>query len=627
MLSERFATTLSNILIPRDRWTPHPKFEDRAGWQPPYPSLVEAHIARGREAAEFDWPVAPATFFLDYQRTGNRSRWQTQVRDKRRQTLADLVVAECLEGQGQFIDPIIDGIWATCEETFWGVPAHLNRQKAGIGLPDVEEPVLDLFAAEAAALLAWTHYLLRERLDTHSRLICDRIRLEIDRRILAPCLEQNHGWMGFNNPGRRVNNWNPWIVSNWLTCALVIEDDTDRRVRHVSRAMEAVDNFIDPYPADGGCDEGPGYWNHAGGALYDCLEIFRSATGGQIDVYDEPLIQEIGRFPYRTQIGGHYFVNFADAAGRISLPPAITYGYGKRIDDEDLMALGAWSAREADLLNEGLSDSLGRQLRTLPLLQEMSESSAATALPLSSWLSEIQVFCARDTKGSTNGYFIAGKGGNNEESHNHNDIGHVIVYIDGRPLIVDIGVEDYTSKTFGPDRYDIWTMNSSHHSLPTINGIQQAPGANHKASSVTFEDAGERVQFKADISDAYPEAAAVDRWTREVVFRRREGIVIHDDFTLTRSESLEVNFMTPSTVQVREGEVHFEAADLGSGEVSASGVLTFDADAFEVHLDDYPLAEISFRRGNPWGQSLTRIRFSAKSVPATGTYVWRITQS
>lgn len=471
MLSQQFnKNNLKDILLPPGRWQPHPTAGDRNAWLISHPSIRQAHIARGETAAEFDWPVAPATFFLDYQRTGNRMRWQTQVRDARRVALADLAVAECLEGEGRFIDNIIDGIWTTCEESFWGVPAHLGRQGAGAGLPDITEPIVDLFAAEAASLLAWTLYLFEKQLDDISTLICDRIRLEIDRRILTPCLEREFSWMGFNNAGRRVNNWNPWIISNWLTCALLIEPDENRRAALVARALQALDNFIDPYPSDGGCDEGPGYWNHAGGALYDCLEILHSVTVGRIDLYDEPLIQEIGRFPYRTQIADRYFVNFADAAARIDMPASLAFGFGKRIGDKDLTALGAWAAQQQNLKTMGLDDSLGRQLRAFETLDELLESEGNQPLPASVWLPEIEVFVARDVEGSSEGFFVSGKGGHNEESHNHNDIGHFIVYIDGRPLIVDIGVEDYTSKTFGKDRYDIWTMNSGHHSLPTING-------------------------------------------------------------------------------------------------------------------------------------------------------------
>ena len=64
--------------------------------------------------------------------------------------------------------------------------------------------------------------------------------------------------------GKVVNNWNPWIASNWLAAVLLLEDDVDRRNRAVYKILRCLDNFLNPYPDDGGCDEGPGYWTRAG---------------------------------------------------------------------------------------------------------------------------------------------------------------------------------------------------------------------------------------------------------------------------------------------------------------------------------------------------------------------------
>ncbi len=74
--------------------------------------------------------------------------------------LTAFLLAECLENRGRYLERIADGIWLICEESTWCVPAHVNFQRSGVGLPDVREPVLDLFAAETAAALAWTVYLL-----------------------------------------------------------------------------------------------------------------------------------------------------------------------------------------------------------------------------------------------------------------------------------------------------------------------------------------------------------------------------------------------------------------------------------------------------------------------------------
>ncbi len=89
-------------------------------------------------------------------------------------------------------------------------------------------------------------------------------------------------------------------------------------------------------------------------------------------------------------------------------------------------------------------------------------------------------------RGSARGLTVAAKGGHNDESHNHNDVGEFVVYCDGKPLLIDAGVETYSRKTFSPQRYEIWTMQSAYHNLPTIDGVQQAPGAAFAARDVTY---------------------------------------------------------------------------------------------------------------------------------------------
>ena len=48
----------------------------------------------------------------------------------------------------------------------------------------------------------------------------------------------------------------------------------------IERACEMLDRYLDIIPEDGGCDEGPGYWNMAGGSLMDFLEFLEKLTGG-----------------------------------------------------------------------------------------------------------------------------------------------------------------------------------------------------------------------------------------------------------------------------------------------------------------------------------------------------------
>ena len=43
-------------------------------------------------------------------------------------------------------------------------------------------------------------------------------------------------------------------------------------------------------------------------------------------------------------------------------------------------------------------------------------------------------------------------------SHGHNDSGSFIVFQDGEPLFIDIGVGTYEKKTFSKERYTIFSM-------------------------------------------------------------------------------------------------------------------------------------------------------------------------
>jgi hypothetical protein len=341
-------------------------------------------------------------------------------------------------------------------------------------------------------------------------------------------------------------------VSNWLSALLLVEPDPDRRARCFYKALRTVDNVIDPYPADGGCDEGPSYWGRAGASLFDCLELIRSVTDGKVDVYDDPKIRNIGQYVYRAQIAGDYFLNFADASATVSHSPSLIHRYGKRIQDPDMMSLGAWFAARSNKPVGHSRDTIARLLPALFTHADLRETEPREPLPRDVWLNEIEVMTARDVDGSSDGLYLAAKGGHNEESHNHNDIGNFVIYTDGDPLIVDAGVETYTRKTFGPRRYEIWTMVSPYHTLlPTIDGTEQLPGPEFKATDVSYTSDEHSATLKLDIASAYDEAAGIQKWQRELTLTRGSHIEVTDSFLFsTQPEEITTSFLTPCNVDI-----------------------------------------------------------------------------
>jgi hypothetical protein len=626
VLTQRFPeSSVVDLLLPRSEWHPYPTIDGRAAWQALPDSVRQAHIAQGEVALAADWSLLLADSYLEYARVGNRSRFEELYFD-RRGMLASLVLAECFENEGRFLDQIANGIWLICEESSWCIPAHVGVQRAGSGLPDTTEPIVDLFAAETSALLAWTDYLLGERLGAVSPVVRPRLQHEIRERILTPCLERDDfWWMGFSP--RRVNNWNPWINSNWLASNLAIECDPGRRIAAVAKSMRSLDRFVGPYPRDGGCDEGPGYWGRAGASLLDCLELLHGASDGKIDLYDIPLIQEIGRYIYRVQIDDSYFVNFADASAIVKPSPAVVFRYGQRVGDPDLEALGAWLAADQDLLHSGSNTrgSLGRLLLTFSLLDELAAAKPSMPLPRDIWLWDIEVMAGRDRARSSDGLCIAAKGGHNAESHNHNDVGNFVVYVDGKPLIIDAGVETYSRKTFSPQRYEIWTMQSAYHTLlPTIDGIMQAPGREFAARAVAYSADDDGAQFSLDIAGAYPQEAGLQAWVRTIRLQRGDQVEIADRYALaTPAEEIVLGLLTPATPHLREpGHISFTTSSLPDDRRSGTGHLVYDAGIFGVRIEELPITDE--RLGQVWGDRLSRIVFTAQRPAPEGGWTFQI---
>jgi hypothetical protein len=119
---------------------------------------------------------------------------------------------------------------------------------------------------------------------------------------------------------------------------------------------------------------------------------------------------------------------------------------------------------------------------------------------------------AREKAGSTDGMYVAVVAANNGRSHSHNDTGNFVVYLDGQPVAIDVGVEQYTAKTFGRDRYSIWTMQSAYHNLPTVGAVMQQNGVEYEATDRKYETNDQHATVSFDIAKAYPKEAGIKRW-------------------------------------------------------------------------------------------------------------------
>ncbi len=600
---------LKEMLIMDQKWVTYPDYKDRAGWDKLLAENSQQIIESGEKYLNYEWKLVKATDYLDFKRSGNRVIMEKPYFDNQA-ALANLLLAELAEGKGRFVDQIINGVYLDCEMTSWVLSAHfyLSEKIEKSSLPDNKENLIDLFAGETGARLSWIYYFLHTEFDKVNPLISERVRFEIQKRILDPYLNANFWWTAlppFIVGYTFVNNWNPWCNSSVIQCFMLMENDKEKLAKAVYRTMYSVDQYINT-DKDGACDEGPGYWNVAGGKMFDYLQLLSNLTGGKISIFNQPEIKNIGEYIYRANAGNGWVVNFSDATAKSGGNAHLIFNFGRAVGSSDMMHF----AKYVEKLNPGSgiveSSDIFRCLVNASNNLEFKNTTPLFTLPTYSWYPKTEYCFMGDNQGN----FVAAKGGNNAENHNHNDVGSFIYFSNSIPVIVDAGVGTYTAKTFSADRYSIWSMQSNYHNLPIINGIAQLPGPEFKAKNSKFNE--EKMLFSTDIASAYPKDAEVKSWVRS--YNLIEGILkIEDTFSLNKTlNPNHLNFMV-------WGEVSITTPGVVGLKVEQEKVeLLYDKNTFTAQLDTIQLDDEKFTK--IWGKQIYRLSLIAKELKMSGKY-------
>lgn len=484
------------------------------------------YIALGEQYLGKEWAQIPQETFAEFRTNGNRTHYEAESFGIRTQ-FACLVMAEIMEQKGRFLPSICQGLHYFLEkEPWWGIPAHYPKAQ-----PERDIQVVDLFNAESSSMLAWTIYMLGSQIDGLEPGLTENIRSEISRRFLHPTLHEKQGWK------HNANNWNTWITSNWLECVLICERDFAEREAALRGVGDDLKLFSDGYPADGGCEEGVGYWDRAGASLFESLYFLEAwnSHGAQSHqgVVGSPSsssqqLRNMGRFITMMHIHDLRFVNFSDASAE-SLPNInILFPFGAYLKDTPMMEFAAYIADRYDyfrhpsrlFLASGNYPTLGRELMLLSMLPQLKATKAAQPRTNDAFLENSQIMVA-----SNDAWLLAAKGGNNNESHNHNDIGTFILYHNNEPVVIDLGRDTYTSQTFGNRRYEMMNNRSLYHNVPFIQGCEQSAGKEYKATDVSHESTSRSSVLTMSIEKAYPAEANVQKWVQTLTLDRESNSV------------------------------------------------------------------------------------------------------
>jgi hypothetical protein len=437
-------------------------------------------------------------------------------------------------------------------------------------------------------------------------VISQRLRHEIYQKIILPYRQNDHyWWMAFHpRPDGMVNNWNPWTNFNCLQAIALLENDKQQLSRDVYRSMLSVDKFINYVNEDGACEEGPSYWEHAAGKLYDYLQLLHLVSAGNVSLFGHPMVRNMGEYISRSYAGNHWVVNFADASAKFSAKPGLIYRYGKAVGSREMMGFAAFLAQNEDNTLTNGADMF-RALESIVYDAELKGADPAYNTPDVIIYPETQFYYFKNK----NNFFFAAKGGFNAESHNHNDAGTFSLWIDKTPILIDAGVGTYTRQTFGPERYSIWTMRSNYHNLPSVNGAEQQFGKHFKASDIRVDQ--KRKTLSMNIAGAYADDAKVQQWIRSYQLKDRE-LIVKDKFTLKESvKPNEIHFMLRGNISIGNGVVNIEV----DGKKAS---LSFDKNMFEPVLEPIPLPDVRLSR--VWGDEIYRLTLKAKKKALKGEY-------
>lgn len=529
---------------------------DRQAWsQLASSQAFKSAIRTAERLAAEPIPELKDDAFLDFSRTGNRTRGQAVI-GARRQRIPALALAECLEARGRFLNSLEAAMRAICAEKTWVMPAHdrLLRNFEG-KLVDI-----DLWSSAVSWELATAAYWLGDRLSPDVRRL---IAAELERRCFAPYRaavvtgKQRIGWL------RTTNNWNAVCLAGVTGAALAAIESRRDRALFAAAAEKYVQNFLSGFTPDGYCSEGLGYWNYGFGHYVLLAETLRQATGQRVDWMDNPHVRQVALFARRIEILPGLSPAFADcgvgARGDRRTMAFLSRCYGWGLADLERAAIGPASGPGA-LFEVGLmAFPVPEKVSGTFFLKGAKRASQKRFLtpfpgpgpqgpadrPLRDWFSDAGILICRPGPGGLLGAAL--KGGHNAEHHNHNDVGSFVVALGKATPLVDPGAEVYTARTFNEHRYESNALNSFGHPVPRVAGRLQRTGrdAQAKVLEAKFSEAVDRLVL--DIRSPY-DVPGLAKLQRTFVFDRTGpgSLTVTDEVDLSQAQTFGTALITYS---------------------------------------------------------------------------------
>jgi hypothetical protein len=567
----------------------------------PVMKLLAEVRAFASEESSRPLPALPDELYALFFKTGERLPFESVYFDRRRilGRVAIVVLFGDEEERAQFSPVLMTRIEETLAEESWTFPAHVWT------VPSGKDPMtIDLFAAETANVMA-------ELLTVFGPLIPEDLSRRIRARLRAQFFENYLARHAEFTWTTLPMNWNAVCHQGVIGAALAVEDDVELLGRLLATAAPYLAIFLKGFGNDGSTSEGPGYWSYGFGRFAELNRQLETATNGSLSLFEGS--EQIGRiadFAPALAFSNGYLVNFSDGGRNGRLPAALLGYLGERLAQPILVAETAALYRNLEETGLKLNDqrcdffALTRLFLYCPESTDAAEAPAWPDVFLPDYGAVISR--GRDTRGNL--WEFAAKGGHNDEHHNHNDCGSYVLNFNGEPAVVEIGSPEYVHGYFGTEkRYTFLAARSLGHSVPLVNGCEQAAGAEFAARVLSCAMDNEQVTFSIDLTKCYPAEAHCRKLVRTFTFFKWEGrIQIVDEYELDEEGTIESMIICQAAV-LRDGQ--------GVGIDAPGGTLRLipgkNTSFVKVEVCDY-----SNHSGRP--EQINRLRFQPVSAGISG---------
>jgi hypothetical protein len=515
--------------------------------------------------------------FHQFSIDGNRIIYEREY-FTRWKILFSLAAVTLIDQTDQYINQIEDMLWDFCDQYTWALPAHLPTSLEGIkNNPWLSEEFIDLFAAETGFSLAEINYLIGDRINP---IVVDRVQRELERRILKPFMGEHMFWW----ETARMN-WASVCAGSIGCTAIYMVKNIERLTLILQRVIGILDSYLEGFGDDGATPEGLGYWRYGFSFYVFFAELLKERTNGEIDLFHTGSKQDkkrkIAELPAALQLSNGITTNFSDSL-EIFKP---NIGLFQRL--ESIFGDMGYDYSLCSLYGEDHTNKWTYLIRDLFWGVSANIESKSRLKKGKYYFPNVQWFIEKYE--SLNGDLIAfaAKGGNNDEPHNHNDLGHFILHYKGFNLLPDLGCPEYTKEFFRDGtRYSFINASSLGHSVPMINGQLQKPGISSAAKVIHIKTEENSSEFLLDLTDAYS-VDSLSLYTRKFELIKNNWnenmgeiavLSIQDRFTFNRGGNNVIEaFITHYKPEVlKEGQIKISEKDVAvlmqydSGKCSAA---------------------------------------------------------